>query len=672
MSLVPPHPTPESRAQRALFHARDGVKAAGRWIQASVFAGAWTWMRILKWVAGVILALLAAALLWLYFLDWNTMRGPLARYASSRLGRPVSIAGDLRVDLFRLEPHVSVSGVKVANPAWAQGAQAAEIPHLAFSFRLFPLLFGDAILPLVRFDRPNIVVLRRADGTTNWDFGGGNTGWNLPPIQRFLVRDGRIRVEDRVRNLIFTGTVSSEEDAGAGGSAFQLTGDGTLNANTFTAALRGGPLIHVDESKPYAFTAEIGFGTTHVTVDGAIDHPFHLGQFHAATILSGANLSDLYYLTGLAMPHTAPYRIRGTLTRDGTLYRYENFSGRVGTSDLAGNLSVETAGAKPLITGALSSKVLDFKDLGELFGGKSQAAAASGRLLPDIPLHVERLRQMDADVDYSAAAIHSRDFPLRGVRTHIALKNAVLLLKPLAFQFAYGRLSGQLKIDASRAVAATDVDARISDLRAEEFVAGRPPPIEGLFEARAVLHGSGSSVRNVAATATGRAVFVVPHGKFREAFAELTGIDLINGLGLLLSNDKSDVGLRCAVADFDASNGVLHARRLVFDTDPVRVEGKGAIDLNTETLRLEIVGKPKEFRIGRLHAPILVSGNLAHPAIGVKAQNAILQGSLAAALGFVFPPAAILPFIDLGLEKDANCAGLLTQARRQGAPVKKK
>ncbi|HXC57320.1 MAG TPA: AsmA family protein [Rhizomicrobium sp.] len=670
MTVVPGQIGPETGWKATLFGAGAAVRRTGSWAHAVLIAGDWTWLRIAKWLAAIFVALIAAAILWLYFLDWNTMRGPLARYASARLGRPVRIDGNLDVHLFSLTPRVSVSGIRIANPDWAGPRQAADIAHLAFTFRLLPFIFGDTILPLVQFDRPDIVIVRRADGATNWDFGGGNTGWNLPPIQRFLVRDGHVRIDDRVRRLLFTGAVSSQETAGAGGSAFQLSGDGTLNGNPFSADVRGGPLIHVDASKPYRFTADLHSGTTHVTADGAITRPFHLGQFTAATAISGPNLSELYYLTGLAMPHTAPYRIAGRLTRDGTLYRFEDFSGVVGASDLRGSLSIETAGAKPMIRGAVSSKVLDFKDLGELFGGKSASAIAAGRLLPDLPLHMDRLRQMDAEVDYDAAAIRSRDFPLRGLHTHLSLANAVLLLKPLSFQFAYGRLSGLLRFDARRNVTATDVDARINDIRLEEFVAGRPPPVEGLLEAHAVLHGSGNSVVQVASTASGRATFVVPHGKFREAFAELTGIDLLNGLGLLLADDKGDTGLRCAVADFSASNGVLRTQRFVFDTDPVRVEGKGSIDLNDETMNFSVTGEPKEFRIGRLRAPLLISGPLAHPRIGVKAGPALLQGGVAVALGFLFPPAAILPFIDPGLAKDANCAGLMVQAKAQGAPVK--
>lgn len=640
-------------------------RSAGLRAHAFLLGTEWTLFRVLTWSASVLVALIAAAVLWLYFLDWNAMRGPVGRWASLRLGRPVRIEGNLKVDLFRLEPRVSAGGVTVANPDWAKGSQAAQIPHLAFTFRLLPALFGDAVLPLVRFDRPDIRVVRLADGRTNWDFGGGNTGWTLPPIDRLLVREGHITIDDRVRDLKFAGSVSSEENASAQGSAFQLVGAGMLNANKFTAEIHGGPLVHVDESKPYPFVADVRAGATHATADGAIMHPFHLGQFYAALTLSGPNLSELYPLTGLVMPHTAPYRMKGTLTRDGPLYQFKDFTGLVGDSDLHGSLSIETAGERPMLRGEVVSRVLDFKDIGNLFGTKSERATASGRLLPDVPLHVDRLKQMDASIDYDAATIRSRDFPLRGVHTHIDLQNAVLTLQPLAFQFAYGRLSGMLKIDARKSVAVTSVDARITDMKVEQFLGANPAAI-GLLEARARLTGSGNSVHQVAATATGPVTLVVPHGQFNAKVAEWTGINLLNALFV---SDKEQTNLRCAVAHFETRNGVMQTQSFVFDTEPVRIEGKGNLDLQDETLNLTVVGKPKEFRIGRLHAPITVTGAWAHPDIGIKPGGIIAQGGLAIALGLLFPPAAILPFVDPGLAKDANCSGLVTTAGAQGAPV---
>ena len=56
-----------------------------------------------------------------------------------------------------------------------------------------------------------------------------NDGWKLPPIQRFLVKNGHVEIDDAVRKLNFTGTITSEEKAGGGQRRLPLTGDGTLN-----------------------------------------------------------------------------------------------------------------------------------------------------------------------------------------------------------------------------------------------------------------------------------------------------------------------------------------------------------------------------------------------------------------------------------------------------------
>jgi hypothetical protein len=70
-------------------------------------------------------------------------------------------------------------------------------------------------------------------------------------------------------------------------------------------------------------------------------------------------------------------------------------------------------------------------------------------------------------------------------------------------------------------------------------------------------------------------------------------------------------------------------------------------------------------------APITLKGTLLHPKPGVDAGKAAGQIGLAAAVGAVFAPlAAILPFIEPGLAKDADCAALVGQAKAQGAPVK--
>ena len=632
-----------------------------------------TWAGFFRWTGIVVLAFLVAALIILYFLDWNQLRGPIGRYASARAAREVRIDGVLKVELFRWQPHVEVGGLYIGNPSWLAGRpEGASIARAVVEFRLVPAIFGNWILPLVQLDQPRALVVRDAQGRTNWDShaSGPAASWHIPPINRFLVKDGHLEIDDAVRKLKFLGTISSQEVAGAAGNnAFQLTGDGTLNGNAFLADIHGGPLINVDESKPYAFTANVSVGETKAVLSGSITHPFNLDQFATTVNFSGKSLSDLYDLTGLPMPQTPPYQITGQLTRNAALYRLSNLSGVLGNSDLRGDVSVDVSGAKPHLRGGLTSRVLDFGDLGALFGGGKYVPAQAAALLPDTPLHVERLNQMDADVAYTADSIRSQDFPLRALVTQIALKDGVLELKPLSFAFSQGKLSGSLKIDAHNPVPVSSVDARITDVHAENFIKSADKPVEGLVEARAVLTGRGNSVHKVASTASGTATLVIPSGHIRKSLAEWMGIDVLNAL--LLSGNDVDTGVRCAVAHFGAQNGVLTSQQFVFDTDPVLVQGQGSLDLGQETINMQLQGAPKHFQFFRLRAPISVTGSLQHPAIGVNSGQALVQGAIGAGLAAASSFAAILAFIDPGLAKNADCAALISTAKAQGAPAPK-
>jgi hypothetical protein len=630
-----------------------------------------SWRGFFKWTLTTILGLIIGALFALYFLDWNQMRAPLGRWLSHRTGREVRIDGNLAVHLFSWQPSAEAGGVFVGNPSWVGKSQAASVKDFRIEIRLVPLIWGNLVVPLVKIDQPDVMVVRDASGRTNWDNGqsSGNTGWKLPPIQHFIINDGHVRIDDAIRKLHFTGTVNSQENLGEQGGAFSLTGDGTLNLSKFLADVKGGPLIHVDQSKPYAFTADVKAGTTHAVVHGAITQPFHMDRYTASVDVSGPSLSDLYFLTGVALPSTPAYHMTLSVARDGTNYRLNDIAATMGKSDLHGNLQLDVSGKVPALAGKVQSRVLVLQDLGPMVRG-GRAEAQTRYLLPETPMHTERLRQTNAEVDYSAARVLSRDFPLTSLDTHISVEGGVLNLKPLAFGFTQGKLTGSLKVDARKDIPTSTVDARISDIRAENFIKSSDKPISGVLEARAVLTGTGKSVHDTAASANGTFTAVVPSGGMRHSLAEWAGVDVLSALSLNLSGDNSNTNLRCAVASFGAHDGVMTSQQMVIDTDPVRVDGSGSINLRDETLDLSLQGKPKHFQLVRLRAPITMKGPWAHPALGVAAGPALAQGGIAAALGVVNPFAAILAFIDPGLAKDANCGPLLADAKAKGAPVK--
>ncbi|HTM80762.1 AsmA family protein [Asticcacaulis sp.] len=677
-----------SKADIAGIEARavDWLRRAWAWLKHLPQA-LWMQLRALpRWGQGLLAAIvlvIGAILIFLAQPNWNWARPMVASLASGRVHRPVRIDGDLRVHLFSFTPTATVGGLKIGQPDW--GAKAglkpylAEVDNLSVTAELMPVLVGRIVLPHLQVDRPNVQLYQDKDGRANWDFSNGkNKGkpTKLPPIRNFIINDGHLTLTSVQRKLTFAGTVNAHEKApdkttNAGGQAFALVGDGSLNNRKFELNATGGPLLNVRTSVPYPFDMVVRAGDTRITARGRVLHPFNLGELAGAVTVSGRNLADLYYLTGLTLPNTPAYRIAAQVTRNNRIYDIAGIHGRVGGSDLEGTLKVDTSrNNRPYLTGDLRSRLLDFKDLGSLFGATSanapQGAEISAtptaktparRLLPDATLDIERVRGMDARVRYRALAVKAiHNMPLRAVSLGIDLDHGLMILDPVEFSFPQGRLQGTARIDARNAVQQNSLDMRLTGLRVQDFIpnVGGSKPLEGILDARVKASGTGNSVHKAAASANGQLTLVMPRGTIRQSFAELMGVNATKGLFQLLTKDPHQTDVRCGVADFQIRNGVMQASNAVFDTGITRVNGGGTINLNDESLKLVFKGKPKKFRLIRINAPIVIGGHLSAPKFGIDAGPAAVQGGLALALN------TILPFVNIDYAKDANCAALIS------------
>lgn len=651
--------------------------------------------KAILWTGGSLLALTGGVLVLLAVLDWNMLRGPISRFASARTGREIAILGDLDVKALSLQPSATVNDIRIGNPVWAGKEPMGRIGRLHIQIKALPLLRGKVDVLRLEVTRPDMALVRDAQGRANWNFSKNakdrDDPLRLPPIRRFVIDEGKLKFSDAKRKLSLDAKVEATERLGAANRGFVLSGRGAINREPFLLDVTGGPLLNIDPGKPYPFDADVRAGGTRISAKGAIPKPFDLGRFQANFTAAGPDLADLYDLIGVPLPNTPPYRLAGNLSREARLWKIGGLGGRVGDSDMAGDLSVDTSGERPFLRGKLRSKLLDFDDLAAVFGGApaagggetaSEAQKAVGRqmaverrLLPDATLKVDRIRAMDADVTYSAASVRAPRLPIRAASVRVRLDNGLLVADPLRLDLPQGAIAGQARLDARKATPVSAIDLRISRARLEQFVRlrnGGGTPLTGGLVGRIKLTGAGNSVRQAAANADGEALIVVPGGEIREAFAELLGVNVVKGLGLLLAKDQSKTDLRCAVAHLQARDGVLTADRIIFDTEPVLGTGQGRIDLRSERIDFRIAGHPKEARLIRLMAPVTIRGPVVDPQLGVEPSRAIAQGGIAAALGaLVTPLAAILPFVDLGLAKDAACGALIAQAGKQGAPVGK-
>ena len=636
-----------------------------------------------RWISAIVGALIVAVVIFLLLFQWNWLRGPLANAIAHRLHRPVTISGNLEVHPWSWSPRATVNGLIIGNPPWNGSGPMARLPRLTVQVKIWPLLRGQVILPLVEADAPNVDLVRDASGRANWNFSNSPhpKPLKLPPINHFIISDGQLRFRDVRRKITFSGTISSNERVvGAGRGTFRLDGKGVLNNAPFTAVVTGGPLANVDPNRPYPFDARVVAGATRLAMAGHIVHPFDFGRLSGRMQLSGPDLADLYHLTGLTLPETPPYDLAAGFARAGAVYAFERLHGRLGDSDLAGSLSVNDSTGRPFLRAQLASRRLRLVDLYAVLGGAPKHVAghtlsptqkivaaklkAEHRLLPNTHLAVGRMRAMDARVTYRAQSVDAGRAPIRVLSLKASLDHGVLNVDPVTMTLPQGEFTGVIRLDARRAVPTEVMDLRLSGARVENLFPGKTafPPIEGGLFARAQFTSSGDSVREAAANANGAFSVVIPGGEMRKAFAELLGI---NGKGilLLLGKSQSETPIRCAVADFRASNGILNAQRLIIDTDPVLSTGTGWINLRDETLSLRLTGKPKKFQLLRLMAPITVKGSLQAPKFGADLGKAIGQlavGGLLAAV--VSPLALILPFVSPGLAHNADCGALEAQS----------
>jgi uncharacterized protein involved in outer membrane biogenesis len=647
--------------------------------------------KILQWFVVGIITLLLLVVLTATFFDWNWARGPIGRLIATKTGRSASIDGNLKVHLWSWSPTVDIEGLHIGNPPWATQPLMFGAQTISVTVSLGRLLRGQIVLPRVEILAPLVNLERDKTGRASWEFSSpagtpsakAGKPAQLPTVRLLVIRDGKLNVEDHVKKMTLNGSITAGKEAGTQkNSAFELRLTGTLNAKPLKVEFNGGPLVNLNPDTPYDFNVSIVASAMHVSGVVSITKPFDLSQFTAKLHLSGEDLADAYYLTGLALPNTPKYDIAGDVQRTDALFQINGLRGRIGASDIEGSLGVDTSRKRLAVKAKLTSKTLNFKDLAPSLGAQAAPVAdmktnthsvaairkskpdKNAKLLPDADLQLNRVRGMDADVTYHAESVTAPKLPMKEMSVHILLNEGDLKIAPLSVVFDQGAVVGTVEIDARQDNPETSIDMHVDHVELSQFKAAKAAdaPLSGTLRGRLHVHGFGSSVHKFASTADGGLGVAIPHGQISDVLAELTGVNVLKGLGLLFSNTNTKTEIRCGVIDFEATKGNLQSKTLFVDTTNVLITGRGSIQLSSEDINFSLQGDPKHLRLVRLRAPISVTGTLANPAFGIKPEKLALQTGAAVALGLLLTPvASVLAFIDPGLAKDENCEAMLAE-----------
>jgi hypothetical protein len=621
-------------------------------------------------------AVLLALLVLLVLFEWNWLKGPLQRMVESRTGRALVIGGDLDVDLGRTTT-IAGDQLSFGNAEWSKQSTMATADRVELDIELWPLLLQwDLRVRAARLWQPDLRLETGPDGKGNWELKDSPDEGEPLPLSRLWIDDGRLRYANAAQKTDIDISVNSAAPERSDAAApIDIEGKGRWTGNPFSITGRAeSPLALRRTGEPYRIDMRAQAGPTRAHVRGNLVNPFQWRRFDLQLELSGQDLEDLYPLTGLAAPQTPPYRFDGRLSRDNDVWRYRDFSGVVGDSDLGGSAEFDVGNERPKLTAQLASKRLDLDDLAGFLGAPAQTGgkeasnakaaaqsrqlASSSKLLPQRKYELSRLRAMDADVRLTAARIDAPTLPIDDMDAHLKLDAGVLRLEPLNFGVAGGDVRSTIRMDAREDTIRTraDITARKLDLSKLFPTVELSKDAVGRVGGHVAVSGAGNSIAAMLGSADGEIALGMGPGRISNLLMELAGLDVAEALKFLLTKDRT-VPIRCAFGDFAVNNGVMESRALAFDTADTIIIGEGQISLKDETFDLELRPRPKDRSLFALRSPLVLGGTFKDPSFRPDMKRLGLRGAIALALGSIAPPAALLATIELGPGEDSGCGG---------------
>jgi uncharacterized protein involved in outer membrane biogenesis len=616
-------------------------------------------------VAFFLAALVAAGV---YFFEWNMLRGFIAEKVSNATGRRFEINGDLSVDL-SLTPRIVARGIVLGNAGWSTEPNMAEIGALDFTLDARRLFDRRIVIPRVTISDARMVLEKHADGTPNWDLGAqGPSDWGPPEVAGLTIDRGRIDYRDPATKTRVTVDASSVPGTGPDAAEMlKIAATGQVKGMPTRVNGEVGSVLELrTPENPYPVKLQGTVGSTRARIDGVLLDPLRLGGENVSFELAGADLAQLLPIIGVPLPPTPAYKLSGHLNHKGAVWTFRRFSGTVGSSDLAGDFTVDRTKKPQLITASLTSRKLDMNDLGGFVGAKrgeraSPRPPSPGRVLPRELFDLDKLRIADFDVTFRGRQVVTEKLPLDNLSTNLKVRQGVVTLQPLDFGIAGGHLASNITMDARGAIIKTRADVTARKVRLDRLLPGFKVSQfnTGIISGRAQLDTTGNSVAQMLSGADGNVGLMMEGGSISELVARLSNLDLARSLAIYLTGDR-ELPVRCMVTQLEGAKGRFDVKTLVVDTSKTKITGAGHVDFAQEAVDLKLVTKPKDFSLVALRGPIAVSGSFENPAVRPDLRNALGRGVLAAALGLVTGGLGLfVPFVELGGEQDSNCAELV-------------
>lgn len=300
-------------------------------------------LRALLWTLAGIVALVGAAIVWLFSTDLGAFKPRIEDFASERLGRRLGVDGALHISLGE-ELVVIAERARLENTDWAGVEPLLTVGRIELRVDLWSLISGPAIVRLVDIDGVAIRLARDEAQVGNWVLEGlvpDSTSSRQPPERAFDVLLQEVSIDD------LSLTYSTPERPTPLNVVVQnlhqaLRGDGFLDAslvgsiNGRNAAVDGrvGTWAALLRGKDVDFDLSAHLDELTITADGHVDDLLRPGRPSLNFSITGPDLREIRQMFGLGDEGSGGVDVEGRLTPEDGGPLILSLTGKAGISQI--------------------------------------------------------------------------------------------------------------------------------------------------------------------------------------------------------------------------------------------------------------------------------------------------------------------------------------------------
>ncbi|WP_193173517.1 AsmA family protein [Nisaea nitritireducens] len=471
-------------------------------------------MRILKIsllsLLGLLVVLAGGAAVYLTSLDEEDVKQIVAEQVQKATGRALTISGPLTYEL-SWTPRIRVEDVRFQNADWAGEQDMVSVGTLELDLDLNRLFDGIVIVERLFLEHAKVNLLREADGRANWLLGGDEAGDDKDD-ESGPSRSSIFPVIESV-TLIDVDVVYSDK----------------LEGQEHRVDIDSVDLDAPDLDNPVEAIVKMSIDGKRIDVAGTLPPAVALGD---------ASAPQPFDISGEAMGQ--PLRVAGKL-----LFAYEDgvpaniavqgLEARLFSSDVSGDLKLDTAGRIPSLSGNLKSQLIDLRSIEALAGPdrdvrNTGGGAATGNIrnVLDDGISVEWLEQADVALTLNIKALKSSAAEASDIALTVALKDGKLSVSPFWAVYAGSpiKLRAEVEKDGRALVAAVDLSIKGADFDRLAGTAVNTAGLEAGGDLSVSVKTSGKTVGELMAGATVNAKAALPLVRYTDPDGPDAGRDV--------------------------------------------------------------------------------------------------------------------------------------------------